>query len=406
MQIAETVRVSLGALRANALRSLLTMLGIVIGVGSVIAMVAIGNGAQRSIEERMARLGTTFLQVNPQRQVQGGIATASLRKITQEDAAAVAAEAVHVTEVNAQQNTQKQITWKTRNTSINVVGSQPNYLAVRKYEIEHGVMFTDRDERARRKVAVLAAGVGPLLGVDASETLLGEKIRIAGQQFLVIGVMKKKGQTGTGSADPDEQIVIPLSTGRFIIFGHDRLNDINALATSEADIDAAMAEITLILRRQHRLRPGQADDFVIRNQTDFLVALNETTATFKLLLAGIAAVSLVVGGIGIMNIMLVSVTERTREIGVRKALGARRSSIRLQFLSEAVILCLCGGALGIVAGVVGAAMLTRSMGWQSEIDLQSIIIAFGFASATGLVFGVWPAHRAAGLDPVEAMRSD
>ena len=403
MLIGETIAVALDALRLNKMRSLLTMLGIVIGVAAVIAMIALGNGAQNTVKERITRLGTTFIQVNPSRQMQGGIATASLRKITLKDAQAVAARAAHITEVNAQQDASRQVTWKNKNTSVMIVGTEPNYLAVRKYEIDRGEMFTEADDRARRKVAVLDAGLLPLLGIDNADAILGEQIRIAGQQFTVVGVMATKGQAGMGG-NPDEQVVIPLMTGRFKIFGHDRLNDINVLAASEEEIEQAMGEVQLVLRREHRLRVGEPDDFVIRNQSDFLTALSETAATFTLLLAGIAAVSLLVGGIGIMNIMLVSVTERTREIGVRKALGATRGNILLQFLTEAVVLCLLGGAIGIGVGMFTADQLHRAMEWKTTVDTPSILIAFGFASATGLIFGVWPAKRAASLDPIEALR--
>ena len=402
MLIAETIGVALDALRVNKMRSLLTMLGIVIGVGAVIAMVALGNGAQNTVKERIANLGTTFLQVNPQRQMMGGVATMSMRKITDKDALVVLERATHVSAVNWQQDANKQVVWKNKNTNVMIVGSIPNYLEVRKYKLDRGLMFTDADEKARRKVAVLGAGLLPLLGVDNPDALLGEHIRIAGQQFTVIGVMKPKGQAGFGN--PDEQILIPFATGRFKIFGHDRLNDINALATTEEDIPDAMAEIQSALRRAHRLRTGQPDDFIVRNQTDMLATLSETTQTFTLLLAGIAAVSLLVGGIGIMNIMLVSVTERTREIGVRKALGATRGNILLQFLTEAVVLCLLGGAIGIGFGVLAATQFHRVMGWNTSVDGQSILLAFGFASGTGLVFGVWPAKRAASLDPIEALR--
>ena len=250
--------------------------------------------------------------------------------------------------------------------------------------------------------SVLGSEALTSLGIDSPLKIIGEQIRLASRAFTVIGVMAPKGATGFG--DADNQILIPFSTGRFEIFGTDRLNDIWVLAASEQAVDQAMGEVQLALRRSHRLRAGRPDDFSVRNQADFLVALNETTQTFGLLLSGIAAVSLLVGGIGIMNIMLVSVTERTREIGVRKALGATRLNVMLQFLIEAVVLCLIGGAIGIAVGVIGSAQLARSMGWQSAIDLQSIVVAFGFATAIGLVFGVWPARRAATMDPVIALR--
>jgi putative ABC transport system permease protein len=232
--------------------------------------------------------------------------------------------------------------------------------------------------------------------------MIGEPIRIAGRQFTVIGVMERKGTTGFG--DADEQILIPFQTGRFQIFGNDRINDIWTLVSSVDSLSVAMGEIQTAIRRSHHLRQEQPNDFSIRNQADFLSVLTETTATFTALLAGIAAVSLLVGGIGIMNIMLVSVTERTREIGIRKALGATRSNILLQFLVEAVVLCLAGGAIGVAAGIGASAVLRHSFGWEAVMDPSAVLIAFAFAASVGILFGVWPARRAAVLDPITALR--
>jgi putative ABC transport system permease protein len=240
------------------------------------------------------------------------------------------------------------------------------------------------------------------LGVDNPAAILDEQIRIGGRGFKVIGVLQPKGAQMGG--DGDLQILIPFQTGRFEIFGTDRINDIWTLVSHEDSITMAMAEIQGALRRSHKLRLEQVDDFSIRNQADLLQTMEETTATFTTLLAGVAAVSLLVGGIGIMNIMLVSVTERTREIGVRKALGATKGNILFQFLAEAVILCVLGGALGVAGGMAGAAQLSRSMGWTTAVDAKSILLAFAFASGIGLVFGVWPARRASTLDPIDALR--
>jgi len=403
MLLGETIAVALAALRANKMRSLLTMLGIVIGIGAVIAMVALGNGAQNSVKERIARLGTTVLWITPQRVNQGGINQGgSMAKLSLKDVPAIMESAPHVVDVNYQQDRNLQVVWQRRNTNVQVTGTIPNFLSVRNFKLAEGRMFTAQEEAGRKRLAVLGATVLQNLNIESPAQIIGEQIRIASRAFTVIGVLAEKGATGFG--DGDNQILVPFTTGRFELFGTDRLNDLWILAASEADIDQAMGEAQLALRRSHRLIAGRPDDFRIQNQTDFLVALNETTQTFGLLLAGIAAVSLVVGGIGIMNIMLVSVTERTREIGVRKALGATRTNILLQFLIEAVVLCILGGAVGIAAGVVGSAQLAQSMGWKSAIDIQSVAVAFGFASATGVLFGVWPARRAATLDPVEALR--
>jgi putative ABC transport system permease protein len=251
--------------------------------------------------------------------------------------------------VNQQQDRSLQVVWRNKNTNVQITGTGSNFLDVRGFKLAEGRMFTDAEDRARARVAVLGAGVLPLLDVTNPAAILDEHIRIGGRQFTVIGVLQDRGVSGVG--DADQQVLIPFSTGRFGTFGTDRLNDIWVRAADEQSLDAAMLEVQQILRRSHRLRQGQADDFSVRNQSDFLVALGETTQTFTTLLAGIAAVSLLVGGIGIMNIMLVSVTERTREIGIRKALGATRTNILLQFLVEAVVLCLAGGAIGVGVGV-------------------------------------------------------
>ena len=403
MLLTETIAVAIGALRANKMRSALTMLGIIIGIGAVIAMVALGNGAQQSVKERIARLGTTVLQVNPQRVMTGGIAVGgSIAKLTVKDVASIEERSPHVTAVNYQQDRNLQVVWGRQNTNVQVTGTIPNFLEVRGFRIAEGRMFTLREEIARARVAVLGEQALEHLNIPSPQAAIGQKLRIQSREFTVIGVLAEKGATGFG--DGDDQILVPFTVGRFQLFGTDRLNDVWVLASSEDDLDLAMGEVQSALRRSHKLNIGRPDDFRIQNQADFLVALNETTQTFGLLLAGIAAVSLVVGGIGIMNIMLVSVTERTREIGVRKALGATRLNLLLQFLIEAVVLCLLGGAIGILAGVLGSAQLAHSMGWQASIDLQSVGIAFAFASATGVIFGVWPARRAAVMDPIVALR--
>jgi putative ABC transport system permease protein len=327
---------------------------------------------------------------------------AASTKLTIKDVAAILERSPHVVDANYQQDRNMQVVWGRQNTNVQITGTITNFLSVRNFKIAEGRMFTAQEEAGRKRLAVLGATVLQNLNISSPSQVIGEKIRIASREFTVIGVLEEKGATGFG--DGDNQILVPFAVGRFELFGTDRLNDIWALTSGEADIDLAMGEIQTTLRRMHKIPPTRPDDFRLQNQADFLVALNETTQTFGLLLAGIAAVSLVVGGIGIMNIMLVSVTERTREIGVRKALGATRINIMLQFLIEAVVLCLLGGAIGIAAGILGSSQLASSMGWKAVIDAQSVLVAFGFASATGLLFGVWPARRAAGLDPIAALR--
>jgi len=403
MLMFEIARVAIDALRVNKLRSLLTMLGIIIGVGAVIAMIALGNGAQQSVQDRIASLGTTLLQVNPARVTQAGIQTTSLRRLTPDDAKAISAKADHIAEVQPEQDGNQQVVYKRQNASIQVVGTTPNYLDVHKYELDRGRMFTTKENVARLRVVVLGAGVAPLLNVSDPDELLGQDVRLAGEQFQVVGILKSKGQANS-FGNPDEVALIPFNTGQFRVFGNNRLNSLYVLAASEAEIPDAMSDIEAAVRRSQRLHAGEPDDFTIRNQSDFLTTLGETTQTFTMLLAGIAAVSLLVGGIGIMNIMLVSVTERTREIGIRKALGATRGSILFQFLMEAVVLCACGGLIGVGAGMGAAAELHKLMGWRTSVNFTSVALAFGFAAATGLLFGVWPAKQAAALDPIEALR--
>jgi len=402
MLLGEVIRTAFASLRANPLRSTLTMLGIIIGVAAVIAMISLGNGASRAVEDRIARLGTTTLQINPQRVVQGGIGTSTIAKLTDDDVKAIDEHAMNVAGVTPQQDRPLQVVWRSNNTNVQITGTTPNFLDVRGFSIAEGRMFTSADDQGRQRVAVLGADVLPLLDIADAQQIIGEPIRIAGRQFQVIGVMARKGATGFG--DNDEQILIPFRTGRFRLFGTDRINDIWARVGTTDSVAVAMGEIQMALRRSHRLTDNRPNDFTVRNQADILNTLNEATQTFSVLLAGIAAVSLLVGGIGIMNIMLVSVTERTREIGIRKALGATRRSILLQFLVEAVALCIAGGMLGIGIGVGASSILQQSFGWETSLNVAALVIAFAFAAVVGMIFGVWPARRAAVLDPIEALR--
>ena len=405
MQLDETLAVALDALRANKLRSFLTMLGIVIGVAAVIAMVALGRGAQESVKERIAALGTTLLSVVPgQIRGPGSVASASDRApLTFDDADAIEARASHVMAIQPEMSRQLQVEYGSHNTNTTVVGTTANYPEVRNFTLDAGRMFTNAEDAGRRRVAVLGPQVVEDLGVSTPDAIVGENIRIDAVQFQVVGVLASKGQ-GAGFANPDDQLLVPIQTARYRLIGSDRLRSINVLAPTEDDIPLTMADVEKILRREHKLKPGRDDDFSIRNQSDFLTTLGETTQVFTYLLAGIAAVSLLVGGIGIMNIMLVSVTERTREIGVRKALGATQGDILLQFLIEAVVLCLLGGIAGIGMGSGMAITLRQLFHWSTAVGVSSIVIAFLFAAAVGIVFGVWPARRAASLDPIEALR--
>jgi putative ABC transport system permease protein len=333
----------------------------------------------------------------------GGIQTNIRKRVTVDDVNSINERAVHVLAAQPQQDKDLQLLWGEKNASVKVVGSTANFALVQHFELDRGRLFTTAEDIGRQRVAVLGSGILTMLDVKNPDAIIGQNVRIGGIQFTIIGILKSKG-AGAGFGSADDQLFIPFGTGRYRVFKTDRLDDLFALATSEADLNDAITEITLALRRSHRLTPDQPDDFRIRNQADLLQTLGETTQVFTSLLAGIAAVSLLVGGIGIMNIMLVSVTERTREIGIRKALGATKRKILLQFLIEAVTLCLLGGLFGVGVGVGGAVVLRNSFGWATELGAASVVLAFVFATVVGLLFGVWPARRASSLDPIEALR--
>jgi len=405
MLFGETIVVALGALRANKLRSLLTMLGIVIGVAAVIAVVALGRGAQKAVNDRISALGTTLLTVSPgQAMGMGGVRTGfGSARLTMEDAKALEDRGTTLQAVQPEMSGQLQVQYLNKNTNTQIVGVTANFPQVRKYEMAAGRFFTAAEDASRQRLAVVGPTVLDNLGVQSPDGIIGETIRIRGIQATVIGVYKSKGQASPFN-NPDDQVLIPITTARFRILGQNRVRSISVLAPSEDEIPETMAEIQKILRREHHLRTGKEDDFNTRSQADFLSTLGETTQVFSLLLAGIATVSLLVGGIGIMNIMLVSVTERTREIGIRKALGATRTNIMFQFLIEAIVLCLLGGAIGIAVGAGGATAFTKLMGWTTDVGTSAIVLAFGFSAAVGLVFGVYPARRAATMDPIVALR--
>ena len=402
MQLDETLGVAFQSIRANALRSVLTMLGIIIGVGAVITMVALGSGAQRAVEERIAALGANVLTVFAGQGMRGGIRITDRTILSTDDYAALLRDGRLLKAVVPEMQQALQVKYGNQNSNIQVVGTTPNYVEVRNYTVPHGRMFTRGDDEARRRYAVLGASVPAMLGANPG-AMIGQTLDIRGIGFEIIGVLSEKGAAG-GFFNPDEQILIPLQTAKYRVFGSDRLRSMSVQVADGVPIEQGMVDIERILRREHRIRPGMENDFTIRNQRDVLATQQEATQVFTTLLASIAAVSLVVGGIGIMNIMLVSVTERTREIGVRKALGATRRDILLQFLIEALVLCLVGGLLGIALGTGTAVALSRWMQWNTLISPAAVAVAFGFSALVGLFFGIWPARRAARLDPITALR--
>ena len=402
MLLTEIFQVALQAIRANKLRSFLTMLGIIIGVGAVITMVALGSGAQKSVQARIQALGPTLLSVFPGASFRGGIFMDMRVSLTLDDYEALARDARYVKGVVPELTRNLQIKRGNLNQNVSIVGTTPNYTTVKNYTIVAGRMFTAGEDEGRRRYAVLGSAIPDMLNANPA-AMIGQEIQIRGIPFEIIGVLGPKGSAG-GFGNPDEQILIPLQTARYRIMGTDRLRSITVDAASVSQMTLTMIEIERVLRREHKIRPGAENDFQIRNQSDILSTFQQTTETFTYLLAGIAAVSLLVGGIGIMNIMLVSVTERTREIGVRKALGATRFNIMFQFLVEALVLCLVGGLIGILFGTLGAVGLSKLAHWNTSINVFAILIAFVFSAIVGLFFGIWPARRAASLDPIVALR--
>ncbi|MFG1690947.1 ABC transporter permease [Gemmatimonadota bacterium] len=401
MLISEIFWVALTAIRANALRSILTTLGIVIGVAAVIAMVALGEGASRRVEDQIQRMGTNVLTIRGGQSQFRGMHGGSER-LTLEDAEALRSQSVGLLTVAEETTSRLQVSYLRWNSSNTIVGTSPEYFGIYEHQLTEGRYFDWGEVQGRRRVAVLGSAMPEELGTPGP-LLVGRTIQIRGVPFEVIGILEEKGEAAW--MRPDEQIFIPVSTAVYRVFGgRDYLGAIYAKTESPEEMNAAFAVIDRVLRREHRIRPGEDANFNINNASDLLETFQETQQTFTYLLAGIAAVSLLVGGIGIMNIMLVSVTERTREIGVRKAMGATRRNILFQFLVEALVLCFLGGLLGVMAGAGGARILTHFASWQTAVAWEAVVVALSFSAGIGLFFGIWPAQRAASLDPIEALR--
>ena len=403
MLILEIVIVALAAIRANMMRSVLTTLGIVIGVAAVITMVALGEGAQRRVEEQISRMGTNVLTIRPGQAIFGGIAQEQGQRLRLEDADALKLSSNGLLTVAPEVSSRVQASYQRWNSNNQVVGTWPEYFDIYDHALIAGRYFDEGEVQGRRRVAVLGNHVNESLGEIPPTLLIGKTIQRSGQPYEVIGILAEKGEAAF--LRPDEQIFIPISTAQYRLFGgRARLSSIYAATASAGELDRAFGEIDRIMRREHRIQPGADADFNIRNAADLLSTFNETNRTFTMLLAGIAGVSLLVGGIGIMNIMLVSVTERTREIGVRKALGATRRAIMFQFLVEALVLCSLGGLLGVALGVGASRVMSQVAGWQTAIAANAVIGALVFSALIGLFFGIWPAQRAAKLDPIVALR--
>ncbi|MEW5873991.1 MAG: ABC transporter permease [Candidatus Zixiibacteriota bacterium] len=402
ISLLEALSVSLSALRSNKMRSSLTMLGIIIGVAAMITMVALGTGAKKAVEDRITNLGANILFVRPGAAQSGMIRHGEGTSVSlkEEDAEALAAECPTIMAVVPEVTGFSQIKYESKNWNTRVTGTTPDYEWVRNATLEKGEYFTNADNQRRERVCVIGKTIVENLFGD--EDPVGKTIRIRGLNFDVKGVLESKGISGW--FNQDDQILIPIETAMYRVMGRDDYNSIALRVRDENLMDAATLEVENVLRRRHRLAQGEENDFNIRSMSDVASTLGEATSTFTTLLASIALVSLVVGGIGIMNIMLVSVTERTREIGVRMALGARRRDILTQFLIESITLAILGGVIGILLGIGAATIMARFYNWNTLISPPAVVISFGFALIVGIFFGLYPARKAALLDPIDALR--
>lgn len=407
MRIARSLKISRRQLAAHKMRTALALLGILIGVSAVVLMVAVGRGAQREVLSRIEAMGTNLLIVNAgqvqrmagRREIRGSATT-----LTLQDAEAILHECPSVRAAAPSQSRKMQIKFGNLSTFTTILGTTPEYPAIRGFRVERGSFFTEEENTAGRRVAVLGRTV--VLNLFEGDDPVGETVRVGRVAFEVIGVMGPKG-VDLNAVDQDDQIFIPIRTALRRVFNQSHIGAIHIEAKSGDRMAAAEAEVRGLLRERHRLvRLDKPDDFTIQNQSDLIEAERETTETFTLLTGSIAAVSLLVGGIGILAIMLMSVRERTNEIGLRMAVGASRKDILVQFLFEAAALGLGGGAAGVFVGLAAALLINAATRWPTSISVPSIILAFSFSLAIGLFFGVYPARKASRLDPIEALRSE
>jgi putative ABC transport system permease protein len=403
MSIFMTVRIAFKALGRNKLRTSLTMLGMIIGVAAVIAMVALGSGAKAMIEAQVMSAGTNLITIMPGNFTMAGVkgGGGSNTRLSLEDAAAIRdlPEVAYVAEIAS---TRSQLIYGNTNWNTSIEGTNVDLPDIRSWQMQYGSFFSAEDVRSTSKVIVLGANVSDMLfgeGVDPTD----QPIRVRNQMFKILGVMTRKGASGTGQ-NQDDQAFAPYTTVMKRLSGQQHLNRVYAASRTADGLDAAAAAITNLMRIRHEIPPGEADDFMVQTLEDVVALRTQATNTMTSLLAGVAFVSLVVGGIGIMNIMLVSVTERTREIGLRLAIGARGSDVLFQFLIEAVVISLVGGAIGIAVGYGASEMIGRYNQWQTLIPPDAVATAVLFSAVVGIFFGFYPARKAAGLDPIEALR--
>ncbi|HEY4339276.1 MAG TPA: ABC transporter permease [Steroidobacteraceae bacterium] len=403
LRTALTALTALRALRRNKLRSSLTALGIIIGVFAVVAMVALGNGTRASIQSQVAGLGQNMLIVSAGSRRSGGVnsGVGSASAITLEDAEALRREVPDVVAASPEVNTTAQAIANGRNWSTTIAGESPEYLVIRDWAVASGSMFTDREVRSAAKVAVLGDKTAhELFGVLDP---VGQTVRVSNMPFVIIGVLASKG-SGVGGQNQDDRVVIPYTTAMKRITGDKYLRQVYLQIGVSERIPIAQDQIKRLLRQRHRLLPGADDDFTIFNQQEIADTVNTVTSTLTLLLGAIAGLSLVVGGIGIMNIMLVSVTERTREIGIRISVGAQPGDIRIQFLIEAITLSLLGGLVGVLLGIGVTQLIAALSTFKPIVTMGSIVLAFSVSFSIGVFFGFYPARRASLLDPIDALR--